>query len=81
MVVYLESPCFLLAGTRLAPLAPLMLPAALVAIPAAFQVTIMALGVSRQQAADAGWVLQPKVKPNPIITLILRCGCWQRVRV
>ena len=48
-------------GTRLAPLAPLMLPAALVAIPAAFQVTIMALGVSRQQAADAGWVLQPKV--------------------
>ena len=40
-----------------------MLPAALVAIPAAFQVTIMALGVSRQQAADAGWVLQPKVQP------------------
>ncbi|KAK9845896.1 hypothetical protein WJX81_005443 [Elliptochloris bilobata] len=49
----------LCAGTRLAPLAPLLLPAALVAIPAAFQVTIMAMGVSRQQAADAGWVLQP----------------------
>jgi len=51
----------LCGGTRLAPLAPLLLPAALVAIPVAFQLVLMATGVSRQEAADAGWVLQPKV--------------------
>ncbi len=52
----------LCGGTRLAPLAPLLLPAALVAIPVVFQVVLVATGTSRQQAADAGWVLQPKVR-------------------
>jgi hypothetical protein len=53
----------LCGGTRLAPLTPLLLPAALVAIPVVFQVVLVATGTSRQQAADAGWVLQPKVRP------------------
>lgn len=52
----------LCGGTRFAPLAPLLLPAALVAIPVVFQVVLMATGTSRQAAADAGWVLQPKVR-------------------
>jgi len=50
----------LCGGTRLAPYAPLFLPAALVFVPAAFQLALLALGVSLQEAADAGWVLQPK---------------------
>jgi hypothetical protein len=52
----------LCGGTRLAPFAPLFLPAALVFVPAAFQLALLALGVSLQEAADAGWVLQPKAR-------------------
>ncbi len=52
----------LCGGTRLAPYAPLFLPAALVFVPAAFQLALLAMGVSLQEAADAGWVLQPKAR-------------------
>ena len=41
-------------GTRVEPLAPLFLPAALVLIPVVFQLTLLAIGVSLQEAADAG---------------------------
>ncbi|KAK9845864.1 hypothetical protein WJX81_004564 [Elliptochloris bilobata] len=50
----------LCTGTRLEALAPLFLPGALVLIPVAFQLVLLAMGVSLQDAADAGWVLQPK---------------------
>ena len=43
-----------LTGTRVEPLAPLFLPAALVLIPVVFQLTLLAIGVSLQEAADAG---------------------------
>ena len=36
------------------PLAPLFLPAALVLIPIVFQLTLLAIGVSLQEAADTG---------------------------
>ena len=36
------------------PLAPLFLPAALVLIPVVFQLTLLAIGVSLQEAADTG---------------------------
>lgn len=41
-------------GTRVEPLAPLFLPAALVLVPVVFQLTLLAIGVSIQEAADAG---------------------------
>lgn len=44
----------LLTGTRVEPLAPLFLPAALVLIPVVFQLTLLAIGVSLQEAADTG---------------------------
>lgn len=40
---------------------PLLLPAVLLAIPAAFHVALAATGTSLQQAADAGWTMQPEV--------------------
>ena len=36
------------------PLAPLFLPAALVLVPVVFQLTLLAIGVSLQEAADTG---------------------------
>ena len=36
------------------PLAPLFLPLALVLIPVVFQLTLLAIGVSLQEAADTG---------------------------
>ena len=42
---------------------PLLLPAVLLAIPAAFHLLLWAAGISRQQAADDGWTMQPEVLP------------------
>jgi hypothetical protein len=44
---------------------PLLLPAVLVAIPAGFHVLLIAFGISLQEAADAGWTMQPEVGGAP----------------
>ncbi len=41
---------------------PFVLPVVLVAIPATFHIVLLATGTSMQQAADAGWVMQPEVR-------------------
>lgn len=41
---------------------PFVLPAVLVAIPVSFHVILLATGTSLQQAADAGWLMQPEVR-------------------
>ena len=40
---------------------PFVLPVVLVAIPAIFHIVLVATGTSLQQAADAGWLMQPEV--------------------
>lgn len=48
---------------------PLLLPAVLLAVPAAFHVALAAAGTSLQQAADAGWTMQPEVgSARPSVT-------------
>ncbi|BDA44720.1 Uncharacterized protein C24H6.11c [Coccomyxa sp. Obi] len=39
---------------------PFVLPVVLVAIPASFHIVLLATGTSMQQAADAGWLMQPE---------------------
>ena len=46
---------------------PLALPAVLLAIPGIFHITLLAMGMSLQEAADASWVAQPEVLP------VLKC--------
>ncbi len=40
---------------------PFVLPAVLVAIPVSFHLVLLATGTTLQQAADAGWLMQPEV--------------------
>lgn len=44
---------------------PLALPAVLLAIVALFHAALLALGVSLQEAQEAGWVMKPAVSPLP----------------
>jgi hypothetical protein len=53
---------------------PIALPAVLVSIPVVFHLVLLATGTSLQQAADAGWVMQPEVRP-----LALFCRPCMRV--
>lgn len=48
---------------------PFVLPVILVAIPLTFHAVLLATGTSLQQAADAGWLMQPEVRNCHVLRL------------